>query len=116
MDAAHETLQRVLEAKKKISSFLIKMKKKQGLLSAWSADEFNIRLAYRVDIFRQLNRLNLELQGKGSLIIYLSTKSKRSFVRITGGEKLEWETVSEIPKECDVEALEGDFKRYFLDI
>ena len=44
------------------------------------ADSFEIRLAYLVYIFRQLNTLNLELQGKGSLIIGLVDKIK-AFIR-----------------------------------
>ena len=66
MDAAHEALlfhtavcwlskgnvvQRVFELKEEIVFFLT-TQKKQDLLSAWSADGFNIRLAYLVDIFR----------------------------------------------------------------
>ena len=85
-------------------SLFLRIQNKQDLLSAWSADSFEIRLAYLVDIFRQLNRVNLELQGKGSLIIDLVDKIK------------------EIVEECDpatqnlitqhLEALEGEFKRY----
>ena len=103
------------------------------MLSAWSADGFNIRLAYLVDIFRQLNTLNMELQGKGNLIIDFVDKIKafirkiENWRRKVGMENLAMlETVSEIPEERDVvtqnlitqhlEALEGEFKRYFPDI
>ena len=99
------------------------------MLSAWSADSFEIRLAYLVDIFRQLNTLNLELQGKGSFIIDLVDKIKafirkmENWRRKVGMENFAMlETVSEIVEECDaatqnlitqhLEALEGEFKRY----
>ncbi|XP_063849112.1 zinc finger BED domain-containing protein 5-like [Scylla paramamosain] len=147
MDAAHETLlfhtavrwlskgnvvQRVFELREEISPFL-RIQNKQDLLSAWSADSFEIRLAYLVDIFRQLNTLNLELQGKGSLIIDFVDKIK-AFIRkmenwrrkVGMGNLVMLETVSEIVEECDaatqnlitqhLEALEGEFKRYFPDI
>ncbi|XP_063889743.1 protein FAM200C-like [Scylla paramamosain] len=147
MDAAHETLlfhtavrwlskgnvvQRVFELREEISLFL-RIQNKQDLLSAWSADSFEIRLAYLVDIFRQLNTLNLELQGKGSLIIDFVDKIK-AFIRkmenwrrkVGMGNLAMLETVSEIVEECDaatqnlitqhLEALEGEFKRYFPDI
>ena len=102
------------------------------MLSAWSADSFEIRLAYLVDIFRQLITLNLELQGKGSLIIDLVDKIK-VFIRkmeiwrrkVGMGNLAMLETVSEIVEKCDaathilitqhLEALEGEFKRYFPD-
>ncbi|XP_045109127.1 zinc finger BED domain-containing protein 5-like [Portunus trituberculatus] len=147
MDAAHETLlfhtavrwlskgnvvQRVFELREEISLFL-RIQNKQDLLSAWSADSFEIRLAYLVDIFRQLNTLNLELQGKGSLIIDFVDKIK-AFIRkmenwrrkVGMGNLAMLETVSEIVEKCDaatqnlitqhLEALEGEFKRYFPDI
>ncbi|KAK4324250.1 hypothetical protein Pmani_005090 [Petrolisthes manimaculis] len=147
MDAAHETLlfhtavrwlskgnvvQRVFELREEISLFL-RIQNKQDLLTAWSADSFEIWLAYIVDIFRQLNTLNLELQGKGSLIIDFVDKIK-AFIRkmenwrrkIRIGNLAMLEKVSEIVEECDAatqnlitqyfEALEGEFKRYFPDI
>ena len=49
-------------------------------LSAWTEDDWELRLAYLADIFRQLNSLNVELQGKGSLIIDFVEKIK-AFVR-----------------------------------
>ena len=78
------------------------------MLSSWSADSFEIQLAYLVDIFRQLNTLNLELQGKGSLIFDLVDKIK-AFIRKmenwrckVGMENVAMlETVSEIVEECD---------------
>ena len=85
------------------------------MLSAWSADSFEIRLAYLIDIFRQLNTLNMELQGKGSLIIDRKMENWRRKVGMEIFAMLE--TVSEIVKECDaatqnlitqhLEALEG---------
>ncbi|XP_063612431.1 zinc finger BED domain-containing protein 5-like, partial [Penaeus indicus] len=125
-------VQRVFELREEISLFL-RVQNKQDMLSAWSADSFEIRLAYLVDIFRQLNKLNLELQGKGSLIIDFVDKIK-AFIRkmenwrrkVGMGNLAMLETVSEIAEECDVatqnlitqhlEALEGEFKRYFPDI
>ena len=120
MDAAHETLlfhtavlwlskenvvQRIFELREEISLFL-GIQNKQGLLSAGSADSFEIRLAYLVDIFRQLNTLNL--QGKGSLIIDFVDKIK-AFIRkmenwrrkVGMGNLAMLETVSEIVEECD---------------
>ena len=78
------------------------------MLSSWSADSFEIRLAYLVDIFRQLNTLNLELQGKGSLIIDLVNKIK-AFIRkmenwrrkVGMGNLAMLDTVAEIVDECD---------------
>ena len=122
MDAVHDTLlfhiavrwlskgnvvQRVFELREDVSLFL-RIQNKQDLLSAWSADSFEIRLAYLVDIFRQLNTLNLELQGKGSLIIDLVDKIK-AFIRkmenwrrkVGMGNLAMLETVSEIVEECD---------------
>ena len=61
-------------------SLFLRIHNKQDLLSAWSADSFEIRVAYLIDILRQLNTLNLELQGKGSLIIDLVDKIK-AFIR-----------------------------------
>ena len=77
MDAAHETLfqtavrwlskgnvvQCVFELREEISLFL-RIQNKQDLLSAWAADSFEKRLGYLVDIFRQLNTLNLNSKGK----------------------------------------------------
>ncbi|XP_063847651.1 SCAN domain-containing protein 3-like [Scylla paramamosain] len=147
VDAAHETLlfhkavrwlsrgnvvQRVFELREEISLFL-RIQNKQDLLSAWSADSFEIRLAYLVDMLRQLNTLNLELQGKGSLIIDFVDKIK-AFIRkmenwrskVGMGTLAMLDTVSEIVEECEaatqnlitqhLEALEGEFKRYFPDI
>ncbi|XP_063845416.1 SCAN domain-containing protein 3-like [Scylla paramamosain] len=140
MDAAHETLlfhtavrwlskgnvvQSVFELREEISLFL-RIQNKQDLLSAWSADSFEIRLGYLVDIFRQLNTLNLELQGKGSLIIDSVDKVK-AFIRkmenwrhkVGMGNLAMLKTVSEIVEECDaatqnlitqhLEALEEEF-------
>ena len=50
------------------------------MLSAWFVDGFEIQLAYLVDIFKQLNTLNLELQGEGTLIIDMEDKIK-AFIR-----------------------------------
>ena len=61
-------------------SLFLRIENKQDLLSAWSAESFEIRLAHLVDIFRQLNTMNLELQRKGSLIIDLVDKIK-AFIR-----------------------------------
>ena len=114
MDAAHETLlfhtavrwlskgnvvQRVFE---------LRIQNKQDLLSSWSADSFEIRPAYLVDIFRQLNTLNLDLKGKGSLIIDFVDKIKafnrkmENWRRKVGmGNLTMQKTVSEIVEECD---------------
>ena len=77
-------------------------------MSAWSPDSFEIQLAYLVDIFSQLNTLNLELQGKGSLIIDLVDKIK-AFIRkmenwrrkVRMGSLTMLEIVSEIVEKCD---------------
>ena len=74
------------------------------MLSAWSADSFEIRLDYLVDIFRQLNifrQLKLELQRKESLIIDLVDKIKAFIDAATQN------LISQ-----HLEALEGEFKRY----
>ena len=108
-------------------SLFLRIQNKQDLLSAWSADSFEIRLAYLVDIFRQLNTLNLELQGKGSLIIDFVDKIKafnrkmENWRRKVGmGNLAGLGTVAEIVEECEaatqslitqhLEALEGEFK------
>ena len=49
---------------------------KVDLLSIWTGDDWELRLAYLVDIFRQLNSLNVEFQGKESLIIDFLEKIK----------------------------------------
>lgn len=84
-----------------------------------------------MDIFRQLNTLNLEIQLKGNLIINFVDKIAfirkiENWRRKVGMVNLEMlKAVSEIPEECDVatqnlitqhlEASEGEFKRCFPD-
>lgn len=124
-------LQRVFKLKEEIRLFL-EVQDKQDL-SAWFVDGFEIQLAYLVGIFKQLNTLNLELQGKGTLIIDFVDKIK-AFIRkmenwrrkVGMGNLAMLETVSDIAKECDtatknlivqhLEALVEEFKRYFPDI
>ena len=147
MDSAHEILlfhtavrwlskgnvvQRVFELREEIKLFL-EVQNKQDLYSTWCVDGFEIQLAYLVDIFKQLNKRNLELQGKGTLIIDFVDKIK-AFIRkmenwmrkIRMGNLAMFETVSDITEECDtatknlivqhLEALVGEYKRYFPDI
>ena len=52
------------------------------LLSAWTEDDWELRLAYLVDIFGQLNSLNVELQWKESLIIDVVEKIKASISKL----------------------------------
>ena len=56
-------VQLIFELRNEISLF-IRIQNKQDLVSAWSADSFEIRLAYLVDIFRQLNTLTWNSKGK----------------------------------------------------
>ena len=59
---------RVLGLREEIKLFL-GIQNKQDLLSAYTEDNWELRLAYVVDIFGQFNSLNVEFQGKESLII-----------------------------------------------
>ena len=78
IDAAYETLlfhtavrwlskenivQRVFELREEISIFL-RIQNKQYLLSAWSADSIEIRLAYLVDIFPKERKLDIRSCGQ----------------------------------------------------
>ena len=49
---------------------------KMDPLSAWREDDLELRLACLVNIFRQLNSLNVELQEKESLIVDFVGKIK----------------------------------------
>uniref|UniRef100_UPI00358F1C07 zinc finger BED domain-containing protein 5-like n=1 Tax=Myxine glutinosa TaxID=7769 RepID=UPI00358F1C07 len=59
---------RVLELREEMQSFL-QMQEKHKLEASFHEMLWVFRLAYLVDIFDQLNRLNLKLQGKGTTII-----------------------------------------------
>ena len=66
MDSVHETV--VFATRKEIKLFL-DTQNKMDLLSARTEDDWKLRLAYVLYIFGYLNFLNVELQGKESLII-----------------------------------------------
>ena len=95
-------VRRVYELREEIRLFL-QTQNKKSLLSVWSVDRNEFRLTYFVDIFKQLNTLNLEFQGKRCFIIDFVEKIK-SFInkmenwkRIIGIENFAMlETVSEI--------------------
>uniref|UniRef100_UPI00358E3DDC zinc finger BED domain-containing protein 5-like n=1 Tax=Myxine glutinosa TaxID=7769 RepID=UPI00358E3DDC len=59
---------RVFELREEMQSFL-QMQEKHKLEASFHEMLWVFRLAYLVDIFDQLNRLNLKLQGKGTTII-----------------------------------------------
>uniref|UniRef100_UPI00358EFF60 zinc finger BED domain-containing protein 5-like n=1 Tax=Myxine glutinosa TaxID=7769 RepID=UPI00358EFF60 len=59
---------RVFELREEMQSFL-QMQEKHKLEASFHEKLWVFRLAYLVDIFDQLNRLNLKLQGKGTTII-----------------------------------------------
>uniref|UniRef100_UPI00358ED38C zinc finger BED domain-containing protein 5-like n=1 Tax=Myxine glutinosa TaxID=7769 RepID=UPI00358ED38C len=59
---------RVFELREEMQSFL-QMQEKHKLEASFHERLWVFRLAYLVDIFDQLNRLNLKLQGKGTTII-----------------------------------------------
>lgn len=58
-------LERLYELKEEVKVFLAE-KAMNDLLRQFSEPNYQIQLAYLVDIFRQLNKLNLQLQGSGN--------------------------------------------------
>ena len=59
---------RVFERREELRKVLV-MQKQHELGSNFKDNAFISRLSYLVDIFDQLNRLNLKLRGKGTTII-----------------------------------------------
>ena len=100
-------VRRVYELREEIRLFL-QTQNKKSLLSVWSVDRNEFRLTYFVDIFKQLNTLNLEFQGKRCFIIDFVEKIK-SFInkmenwkrKIGMGNFARLETVSEIVYKSD---------------
>lgn len=149
MDADHENLlfhtnvrwlsrgnvvRRVFALKNELRKFL-EAQSRDDLLAAWNNAQWDINLAYLVDIFGQFNTLNLSLQGKDTLVIDFVDKIK-AFIRrldnwkrkVAMGNVAMFETVSDVLDErelshesrdviCEhLQSLEDEFKLYFPEI
>jgi len=51
--------------------------RRNEILSSLENSDFVFRLAYPADIFQQLNKANLKLQGRGKTIVDFLTPSER---------------------------------------
>lgn len=62
-------LARLFSLKEEVAMFLTE-KKNDNLLKCICDHKFEIHLAYLVDIFKHLNKLNLQLQGSPNIFIF----------------------------------------------
>ncbi|XP_065639503.1 protein FAM200A-like [Hydra vulgaris] len=116
-----------------VKEFLCQMK--SGLVAYFEFDNFEITIAYLVDIVGHFNKLNLQLQGKNANVITHSDKLK-AFIeklklyktRINNGNLIMFQNLNNIigvnmlPEVikteiiCHLDNLITEFGNYFLDM
>ena len=128
MDAEHQNLlyytsvrwlskgnvvKRLFSIREQVRVFL-QNQKKQELIDGWKDDR---KLAYLVDIFSELNTLNLQLQGKGHLVMDMDDTILAFIKKLANWErKIKNGNISmlvELSSVCD--SLDGDLKELILE-
>lgn len=130
---------RTFELREEIKVFCEKSKKTE--LATWLKDEvWQLNLAYLVDIFEQLNKLNHQMQGRHTNIVKF-TDALKAFLcklklwgtKVASGNFSMFESVSSILEPEDKESititeyvqssikshldsLEAEFERYFPEV
>lgn len=126
-------LSRVFELRKSIREFLL-MQKHTDLAALFNDNVWLTKLAYLVDIFAELNKLNSSLQGRNTVAIHLYDKMEGFVKKMKRWrERIGQETFSMFPSVDELgesavlspsvthaivahlEALEGQFRRYFSE-
>ncbi|XP_042220630.1 protein FAM200B-like [Homarus americanus] len=131
LDSEHETLlfcskarwlstgnvvNRVFELREELKLFL-EMNRKDDLLSHFNEVLWEPRLAYLADIFEQLNRLNLKLQGKERNVFHHMDCIRAFLHKLQNWQRKEEEKlVNPFSGTLDIAAIPDDGHDEFLDL